>query len=72
MLAQVNADKNKVDVYERAEPSLLLRNLANSTAVQFPNENVNFPEASFGKQKVGLLTTHTPVPVAEVPVVARP
>jgi hypothetical protein len=52
MLAQVHTDKNKVNVYERTEPSLMLRNLAMSTAVQFPCDDVSFTEASFGKQKV--------------------
>ena len=52
MLSQVHSDKNKVEVYDRAEPALMLRNLAMSTSVQFPSDNVSFVEASFGKQKV--------------------
>jgi len=51
MLADVNTDKNKVDVYERAEPSLLLRNLSMSTSLTFPSKNVSFTEAKFGTQK---------------------
>lgn len=52
MLALVNSDKNKVNVYERAEPSVMLRNLAMSTSVAFPASDVSFTEVSFGKQKV--------------------
>ena len=52
ILAQVNQDKNKVDVYERAEPSLMLRNLAMSTSVVFPDKDASFREANFGAQKV--------------------
>jgi hypothetical protein len=52
MLKHVNSDKNKVEVYERAEPSLLLRNLALSTSVEFPRGDIDFTEVSFGKQKV--------------------
>jgi hypothetical protein len=53
MLAEVNTDKNKVDVYERAEPSVMLRNLSmTASSSSFPSQNVSFTEVKFGKQKV--------------------
>ena len=53
ILRRVNADKDKVDAYNRSVPTVLLRNVGLSTKVQIPSVGTDAEsEVNFGVQRV--------------------
>lgn len=52
ILRRMQRDKDKLDVYRRAQPQLMLKNVGLCTSIEFPSSDMSNSELSFGQQKL--------------------
>ena len=51
ILRRLQKDKDKLDVYGRSQPQIMLKNVGMCTGIEFPSSDMNNAELSFGKQQ---------------------
>jgi hypothetical protein len=51
ILRRMKKDKDKLDVYCRSQPQLLLKNIGLCTSIEFPSSSMSNSELNFGKQQ---------------------